>query len=170
MNKYPRDFIILVGSFIILLSACAIHRPPTREECLELAGPVDETITAQLFVLTHYLTTLGNWTNVSAARPIYNSLKQKNSADVTNAIVYSVCYPEGGNRLLFLISAVKLGMAGSEQRLNELLMRYGDKSMAEDYLNSGSSALDLGGRRWAATHGYKIMTGAGSHRARWGHF
>jgi hypothetical protein len=170
MNTHPRDYIILLVFFIIILSSCATHRPPTREECLELAGPVDVTITAQLSWLTHYLTTMGNWTNESAARPIYNSLKQKNADDVTNAIVYNVCYPEGGNRLLYLISAVKLGIAGSEQRLNAMLMRYGDKSMAEDYLNSGSSALAFGGRQWAAVHGYHIMTGAGSHRARWGSF
>jgi len=270
MNTHPRNYTILVVFLIIILSACASHRPPTREECLELAGalaaevrvrhilvkdrtlaasirdqllhgsdfdtlafehsispdkakggdlgffargkmvkafedaafeqpvgdigPVVETplgfhiiqvlerrqeslreaslwaITAQLSELTHYLTTSGNWTNESAARPIYNSLKQKNPAQVTNALVYNVCYPEGRNRLVYLISAVKLGMAGSAQRLNALLMRYGDKSMAEDYLNSGSAALDTGGRQWAAARGYQVMTGPGSHRARWGRF
>ena len=169
MNTHPRKYALLVVFRGIILSSCA-SRPPTREECLELAGPVDATITAQLSELTQYLTTGGDWTNASAARSIYNALKQKSPDQVINAIVYNVCYPAGRSRLLYLISAMKLGMAQSEQRLNALLMRYGDKSMTEDYLNSGSDALDAGGRQWAAARGYRITTGPGSHRARWGSF
>ena len=73
-------------------------------------------------------------------------------------------------RLQTLILAIKLGIQGSEEKLASLLTVYGDKSMAEDYLNCGSSVLDKAGRRWARGHGYTISTGPGSHRATWGKF
>jgi hypothetical protein len=60
---------------------------------------------------------------------------------------------------------------GDESRIPEmadLLMLYGDKSLAEDYLNCGQPDLDNVGRRWGNAHGYNVGTGNGSHRANWG--
>ncbi|MCB2102994.1 MAG: hypothetical protein KDE22_19115, partial [Rhodobacterales bacterium] len=66
--------------------------------------------------------------------------------------------------------SIKLGLPDSARQLNDLLMRHGSKSMAEDYLNSGSRQLADGGRAWASAHGYRINTGPGSHRSSWGRF
>jgi len=60
---------------------------------------------------------------------------------------------------------------GDETRIPEmvdLLEGYGDKSLAEDYLNCGQPDLDAEGREWAYRHGYSVGVGAGSHRATWG--
>jgi hypothetical protein len=60
---------------------------------------------------------------------------------------------------------------GSESRIPEmvdLLEAYGDKTLAEDYLNCGQPDLDAAGRKWAGARGYNISTGSGSQRATWG--
>ena len=59
---------------------------------------------------------------------------------------------------------------GTQSPLNDLLMKYGDKSMAEDYINSGSKELHEGGAAWARANGYSIRAGPGSHRVGWGSF
>lgn len=69
-----------------------------------------------------------------------------------------------------LILAVKLGIPGSHDKLGALLMVYGDRSMAEDYLNSGSDELHDWAVKWGKAHGYSIHTGPGSNRAAWGRF
>lgn len=114
------------------------------------------------------LDTFGNWTDRGKARPIYNELKGMDGRIVTKAMVRKVI--AGENRLRVLFIAVKLGIPGSEDSLNDVLQGYGGKSMAEDYLNSGSRSLYEGGRRWANSHGYNIQTGMGSHRVGWGRF
>jgi hypothetical protein len=60
---------------------------------------------------------------------------------------------------------------GDESRIPEmveLLEGYGDKMLAEDYLNCGQPDLDSAGRRWASARGYGVHSGYGSHRATWG--
>ena len=60
---------------------------------------------------------------------------------------------------------------GNESRIPEmvdLLEGYGDKTLAEDYLNCGQPDLNREAHAWANRHGYDTHTGAGSHRARWG--
>jgi hypothetical protein len=60
---------------------------------------------------------------------------------------------------------------GDESRIPEmadLLESYGDKTLAEDYLNCGQPDLSATARRWGTKHGYNVGTGGGSHRATWG--
>lgn len=52
--------------------------------------------------------------------------------------------------------------------LISLLVRFGDKSLAEDYMNCGQSDLNDAGVEWARNHGYNVRRGYGSHRVRWG--
>jgi hypothetical protein len=111
----------------------------------------------------------GSWTDTARARPLYDKLESSNGKAVTISLCQQiVAHPELQTRLLLL--AIKLGIAGSEDDLIALLFEYGDKTMAEDYLNCGSSALEDGGRRWANANGYNVMTGYGSHRSGWGSF
>jgi hypothetical protein len=60
---------------------------------------------------------------------------------------------------------------GDESRIPEmvdLLEGYGDKTLAEDYLNCGQPDLGAATRKWANRRGYSVGIGAGSHRATWG--
>jgi ankyrin repeat protein len=60
---------------------------------------------------------------------------------------------------------------GDESRileLSDLLDRYGDKTLCEDYLNCGQPDLNRVASSWAKIHGYNVSTGSGSGRARWG--
>jgi hypothetical protein len=60
---------------------------------------------------------------------------------------------------------------GDESRLGELiklLKDYGDKSLAEDYMNCGQSDLGSAGKSWCYSHGYNVGAGNGSNRATWG--
>lgn len=111
----------------------------------------------------------GDWIDRNRGRNLYDNLRGLEKKYVTNSLVLQVIKNQR-MRLRILILAIKLGIQDSEERLANLLMVYGDKTMAEDYLNCGSSALDAAGRNWASAHGYRIQTGPGSHRAAWGRF
>jgi hypothetical protein len=50
----------------------------------------------------------------------------------------------------------------------DLLESYGDKTLAEDYLNYGQPDLDAAARKWANRRGYSVGMDTGSHRATWG--
>jgi hypothetical protein len=63
---------------------------------------------------------------------------------------------------------IRKGDVARVPELRELLLLYGDKALAEDYLNCGQSELDDAGQAWANSHGYNVGTGYGSHRVRWG--
>ena len=52
--------------------------------------------------------------------------------------------------------------------LRDLLLRYGDKALAEDYLNCGNEQLENAGREWGRKNGYNVGSGYGSNRVRWG--
>ncbi|HEY3398577.1 MAG TPA: HEAT repeat domain-containing protein [Armatimonadota bacterium] len=72
------------------------------------------------------------------------------------------------SRMQVLFLAIKLGIPGSEQRLGSLLEVANDKTLAEDYLNCGSDALDNAARQWAKRHGYDVTSQPGGPRVRWG--
>jgi hypothetical protein len=115
------------------------------------------------------LSNSGSWTDRTKARALYEQLKQLPPNEVINALVLQVI-EKSPIRSRVLILAIKLGIPLSEDKLSGLLMVYGDKSMAEDYLNSGSKLLADAGREWARAHGYNVSTGSGSHRGTWGGF
>jgi hypothetical protein len=118
---------------------------------------------------THLLTLDGSWTDAARARTLYDTLRARPKKYLINSIVLQIIRSHD-RRLKVLMLAIKLGIRDSEDKLVAILMVYGDKPMAEDYLNSGSNTLAEGGRRWAAARGYTINTGVGSHRAAWGQF
>jgi HEAT repeat protein len=63
---------------------------------------------------------------------------------------------------------IKQGKPGSEAKLIEALQRFGDKEMAEDYLNCGNKALAAAASRWATGHGLHVATGAAKSAPVWG--
>lgn len=111
----------------------------------------------------------GSWTDTNLARTRYDELREANGQALKISLCQQVlAHPELQTSIVLL--AIKLGIPGSENELVGVLFVYGDKSMAEDYLNSGSSTLNDGGYRWANAHGYKVAKGSGSHRSSWGNF
>jgi hypothetical protein len=140
------------------------------------------------------LTDNAEWIDRNEARDVYDLLKQYNNETIVSGLVRKVIQYGGtsapapaqpklaideplrkviqneASRLHVLFLSVKLGIPGSQERLNKVLDDLGDKAMAEDFLNSGSSELHEGGKQWANNHGYHIMSGMGSHRVSWGNF
>jgi prepilin-type N-terminal cleavage/methylation domain-containing protein len=109
------------------------------------------------------------WIDQNQARQFYETIKRYEDTLIIDSLIrHCLSSPKIRLRILFL--GVKLGIPGSQERLNALLMDHGDKQMAEDFLNSGSDSLFAGGNLWAKKHGYSIFTGQGSHRTRWGQF
>lgn len=111
----------------------------------------------------------GRWKQKREGRSGYNRLRRRKNMYVVNSIILKVIYRDD-IRLQVLLLAVKLGIPGSEQNLTDVLQDYGNRPMAEDFLNSGSGALASGARAWAAAHGYSVHSGPGSHRSTWGRF
>jgi hypothetical protein len=126
-------------------------------------------VEARVVETARLLSLNGEWLDLSKARSLYDSLKARPDKYLVNALVFRVISGDY-MRLRVLLLAIKLGVPGSEEKLDGLLMVYGDKPMAEDYLNSGSGLLHDSGVKWANSHGYHILTGPGSHRSGWGDF
>jgi hypothetical protein len=63
---------------------------------------------------------------------------------------------------------IQLGDASRIPELIFLLNKYGNVSLAEDYMNCGESTLEDAGCKWGRAHGYTCTTGNGSNRVRWG--
>jgi len=109
------------------------------------------------------------WIDNSRGHDFYDTLKRYEGNLVTDSLIrHCINSPEIRLRVLFL--GVKLGIPGSQTRLNDLLVEHGDKQMAEDFLNSGSRELYEGGKSWGEKNGYFISSGYGSHRIGWGRF
>lgn len=130
-----------------------------------------------------------NWTDRNEAQILYDIIKQydqKTNFVPFRSILGNEVNPpkekliieglvrkvlkDDENRLHVLFLGVKLGLPRNEDRLTEVLYQYGDKKMAEDFLNSGSLALQDSAKQWANKHGYSISTGKGSHRVSWSKF
>lgn len=172
-----------------LESLARLNWKPTNSERLQVyamfasqqnhteAAALMQTLTAEHFAAidsavvatAQLLTNGGNWKDRSEGRRLYDSLRARDKKAVTISLCQQVvARPKMQTRLILL--AIKLGLEGSQDELVAVLFEYGNKSMAEDYLNSGSGTLSAGGRRWANSHGYNVTSGYGSHRAGWGSF
>jgi len=88
-----------------------------------------------------------NWINRDQARKFYDTLKKIEGELVIKSLVRHLFKPEIRLRVLYL--GVKLGIEGSEEELIEVLNSRGNKTMAEDFLNSGSSKLSNAAEDWA---------------------
>lgn len=172
-----------------LESLARLNWKPSNEERLQVfslfasnegyaeATALMQTFTAEQFAeldkkvvaCASLVTISGGWTDTGLGRTCYNELRSSDGKAVKVSLCQQVlAHPELQTRIVLL--AIKLGISGSENELVGILLVYGDKSMAEDYLNSGSSLLNDGGHRWASAHGYNIRSGYGSHRSNWGRF
>jgi hypothetical protein len=112
----------------------------------------------------------GQWSDPDTARGLYNKIHAQNSTAVAISLCQQVAARPQAERTAILLLSIKLGLQSSENPLIALLLEYGDKPMAEDYLNCGSSRLNEGGRQWAQANGFNVGSGNGSHRSQWGSF
>lgn len=62
---------------------------------------------------------------------------------------------------------IRRGDASKIPELISLLVRFGNKPLAEDYMNCGESHLNDAGIEWGNNHGYNVQSGNGSHRVSW---
>lgn len=62
---------------------------------------------------------------------------------------------------------IEWGVSDFENLLIEALNEYGDKAMAQDFLNCGNPDLEQAAKAWASRHMYQIISGGGSN-VRWG--
>jgi len=127
-----------------------------------------EIIDCLIITGSKQLTDNAEWKDRNKARYVYNLLKGYDETKVIDGLVRTVTWGIYRPGVLFL--GIRLGIPGSPERLNQVLYKSGNKKMAEDFLNSGSSELHKGGVRWSNEHGYNIKTGMGSHRVSWGRF
>lgn len=63
---------------------------------------------------------------------------------------------------------IELGDSSIISVMDGLLFKFGNISMAEDYINSGNGYLESSGRSWAYNNGYTVTSGSGSSRSSWG--
>jgi hypothetical protein len=172
-----------------LESLARLNWKPTNEERLQVyrlfasktayqeASSLMSVITAEQFseidskviAMSALLDNNGRWTDKHKARVGYDELLALNHKAVTVSLCQQiVAHPELQTKILML--AIKLGLDGSEDELITVLDEYGDKKMAEDYLNCRSEKLTDGAHRWVATHGYRLKTDLGRARCCWGRF
>lgn len=110
----------------------------------------------------------GVWQEPDDGFRIYHRLRNTRGLIYNPAVVRQVLEP--GRRRELLILAIKVGKPGSQERLAEALDAFGDKTMAEDYLNAGSPLLQQAAQRWARQHDYKIFRSPGAVSIVWGRF
>ena len=135
--------------------------PADMQQVLKVQSEIIETASL--------LSPEGKWSDRSKARILYNRVKAEKPSYIINALVLQII--QGHQmRLQVLLLAIKMGIPNSEENLVSILNVYGSKSMAEDYLNSGSELLYNGGIGWANAHGYHMLEGPGSNRSGWGRF
>ncbi|WP_460531645.1 hypothetical protein [Flindersiella endophytica] len=115
-----------------------------------------------------YLAAHGTWRDPAAARPIYDRL-QEHAPRIFNPALVRLMQRYGRRRRL-LVLAIKIGMPGSEERLEQVLFAYGDQHMAVDYLNAGSAALRRSAEIWARRNGYQVYYRQGRAGVGWGTF
>lgn len=166
------------------------HRKKARKEILKLYTLSNNELTKiedalstgnkwprQIYVVQKLIFTGANllndkasWINTPKGRKVYNILRRyrHNLQLLSEAMCKVVLMEIDRKRVLFLL--VKLGVPDTQKPLNELLYEHGDKSMAEDYMNSGSRKLRMGGEEWARRNGYIVNSGPGSSRVGWGNF
>ena len=137
-----------------------------------IAGLKDE----EEYVREQAATALGTIKDARAVEPLIAALKDKNG-DVREAAADALGEIPDERRRTALSAALKSGdtetvagayryfvregTAGSEAALIRALTEFGDKTMAEDFLNCGNAQLASAARGWAKEHGYTIKSSHG---------
>ncbi|MGH3669839.1 MAG: hypothetical protein ACRDSH_04285 [Pseudonocardiaceae bacterium] len=152
-----------------LIEACADADLRNREgltapEMAELAA-IEELLERG----ARCLGSTGSWFDANTGRVVYDELQECSPHIYNPAIVRRVLESSELRRsLLYLV--IKLGIAGSEEKLVEVLRRLGTKEIAVDYLNAGSDVLRVAAEKWARQNNYRIYRTGGRWEVAWGRF
>ena len=87
---------------------------------------------------------------------------------VTTAALLINNDPETSDILPICHRYIRQGDSSRIKELVNLLDRFGDKYLAEDYMNCGERTLEDAGCKWGTNHGYACTSGNGSSRVTWG--
>jgi len=97
------------------------------------------------------------------------NLESKGLGNVLGAVaLVDTPQPSSSSVVAACHTFIRRGDSSRIPELKDLLTRFGDKPLAEDYLNCGQSTLHQAGVAWANSHGFAVGSGAGSHRVKWG--
>ncbi|MQA97318.1 MAG: hypothetical protein GEV11_22745 [Streptosporangiales bacterium] len=109
-----------------------------------------------------------NRTDPVRARRLYDLLRDVEPAVFAPALTWAARARTRRHEVTLV--AIKLGIPGSVDPMIGLLHHYHSTVIAEDYLNSGSSALAAAARAWAYRNGYEIHYSKTGGAAQWGIF
>ena len=97
------------------------------------------------------------------------NLESKGLGNVLGAVaLVDTPQPSSGSVVAACHTFIRRGDSSRIPELKDLLLRFGDKPLAEDYLNCGQNQLRAAGEQWASSNGYGVGSGSGSHRVQWG--
>lgn len=152
-----------------LIEACAAGGLRNREG-LTAAEMAELAATEELLERgARCLGPTGSWFDVHTGRTVYDELRRCSPHIYNPAIVRRVLERSELRRPLLYL-AIKLGITGSEEKLVEVLRRFGTKELAVDYLNAGSTALRVAAEKWARQNNYRIYRAGGRWEVAWGRF
>jgi HEAT repeat protein len=176
-----------------LIATLSDANPDLREQAAEILGEIKDPravppLVAALedkesSVRKYAAAALGEIKDSRADQPLIAALKDSGS-DVRQAAANALGEMDDTRSVTFLLSAlndrnteviagantffVQRGVPGSEDALIEALNKYGDESMAEEFLNSGNQKLADAARAWASTNNYEITYTPGGGSTSWG--
>jgi HEAT repeat protein len=145
-----------------LLSAFKDEHPVVHREAADALGKIGEPAFEPLLsalkdedwhVRRGAAEALGEIKDPRAVEPLLSALKDEDLAVVAGAYRFFI----------------ERGEPDTEAVLTKALDKYGNKTMAEVFLNCGNAQLATAARKWASSHGYTIMSfPGGSGGPKWG--
>ena len=120
---------------------------------------------------------LGEAGDRMATATLVKALKDKDLYYAASAALVEIYRDDAAPLLKYLkakstvkvyFALIRIGQDDTEDALVTALQKYGTKDMAVDYLNCGNAKLEKAARRWAAAHGYTVITLPGGASVTWG--
>lgn len=138
--------------------------PNLRETCLRHKAATfavsQSTNPTARAVLETELKAAGKCSKRNAAEALYMFFKR----DIDKLLPYL----KSKATVVIYTEVIHVGRAGTESALIAALGQYGDKEMAQYYLNSGNAQLAAAAKAWARKHGFNIMNLPGNDSPTWG--
>jgi hypothetical protein len=118
---------------------------------------VDDAVLAAASLLEQDGSWSTKWTTSAETYAAYHKVQSMNPKAVTMSLCLQLlARPNFEKRMIHL--AVKLGIAGSDDELGRVLDVYGNKTMADRFLNAGNNAMSSHAHVWASDHGYRVVS------------
>jgi hypothetical protein len=147
-NPATTDALVAIGKPAVepLMAAARQGEDPIRKHAITALGEIGDRRAAPLLTELVAEAEPGVWQTASTALALVER-------DHVKELLALLSSPETVRVHLGLI---ELGRKGTEDELVAALESYGFAEMAEDFLESGNTALERAAKDWAKTHGYEI--------------